>query len=659
MVRMKSLQTKLIAIIAVIVLIALGVLGGLSYWKSREMLYTNIDESVSTLATNSAEQVGLWLGGHKSEVAMLAHSTVVTSGNVEAIVPFMKAVHQANKDYLSITFIQADGTYYDSNGSTGNLSHREYFQRAIKGETVITDPLISVTTGEPFIAIVMPVEANGKIIGCFSGTIKLESISKRINEIKVGQTGYAYVRQKDGLVIIHPDKEVALKKNDLTANDVSPELKELAQAMVNGQSGKVQFTYQGIEKQVAYTPIPGVNWSMGIAVSTAELTAGLQQLTMITLGTTILAVLIGVLLAVLAARRITAPIKELQQLMAKASQGDLTVQATIKSSDEVGQLGESFNAMLASQLSIVQGVKNNAVELTAASEEMAASSEEVSAAANNIAHEVQKVAEAMGAASESSVETAEVLIELSSLIQIAKDKTQSARSNSAITTNAAKDGKATINEVMQSMNTIHVKTVEAEKVITLLSEYSQQIGMINETITGIAKQTNLLALNAAIEAARAGESGRGFAVVAEEVRKLAEQSNKEADNISQLINKITENTGGAVIAMKHSLTEVEVGVEAVSKAEKALENILAAVAETVQHMDGIAKITNDEVASSDKIVQLIESVTQNIETTERDAEAVAAATEEVTATVETIAASAEQTSAMAQNLQNSITIFKV
>ena len=212
---------------------------------------------------------------------------------------------------------------------------------------------------------------------------------------------------------------------------------------------------------------------------------------------------------------------------------------------------------------------------------------------------------------------------------------------------------------MQSMNTIYNKTREAEKVITLLNEYSQQIGMINETITGIANQTNLLALNAAIEAARAGESGRGFAVVAEEVRKLAEQSNAEASNISQLISKITESTDSAVVAMKHSLSEVEVGVEEVNKAGKSLENILLAVAETVSDIDGIARVTDNEVASSEKIVQLIEVVAEDIEGTSREAQEVSAAVEETTSTIETVAASSEQTSAMAQNLHSLITRFKV
>lgn len=373
----------------------------------------------------------------------------------------------------------------------------------------------------------------------------------------------------------------------------------------------------------------------------------------------LLAAAIGMILAFAAARRITAPIKLLETLMAQASAGDLTVRSLVTSQDEIGSLGHSFNGMVAAQRQIIQGVKSSSLELTAAAEEMAASTTNVSSAAGDIAREVQRVAASMSEAARLNLDTSQVLIELSSLIQIAKDKAHSASTNSSLAIQAAQGGKETVSAAMRSMNLIHHKTKEAEQVITLLHEYSQQIGSINETITGIAKQTNLLALNAAIEAARAGESGRGFAVVAEEVRKLAEQSNGEASTISQLIGKITDNTGNAVVAMKDSLCEVESGVRAVGDAEQSLEHILAVVAETVLEVDGIAKITNDEIASSDRIVEMIETMANDIEETEREAQVVAAATEEISASVETLAASSEETSAMAQSLQNDIICFQV
>ena len=396
-----------------------------------------------------------------------------------------------------------------------------------------------------------------------------------------------------------------------------------------------------------------------LLTQTAAMKSDVQARSNNALLVTAVILLFSLALGIWYSRQLAAPVKELQHLMAEASKGNLTIRSSNQAADEIGQLSQSFNTMIEGQMRIVKDVSTSAVELSAASEELAASSEQVSGAANSIANDIQQVASSMSDAAKTSMETSQVLVELSSLIQIAKDKAHSASDKSEITMATAKDGKDTINNAMQSMNTIHAKTIEAERVITLLNDYSQQIGSINETITSIAKQTNLLALNAAIEAARAGESGRGFAVVAEEVRKLAEQSNTEADNISHLITKITDNTQNAVFAMKQSLQEVETGVTAVTAAEQSLEHIMAAVIETVEDVDGIAKITNAEIASSDKIIQLIENVANDIESTERETQSVAAAIQEVTATVETIASTSEETSAMSQSLQNNIIVFQI
>ncbi|HWR44185.1 methyl-accepting chemotaxis protein [Sporomusa sp.] len=478
-------------------------------------------------------------------------------------------------------------------------------------------------------------ELNAKLEEEMIGRARTEATRHLITEIKVLDDKYSEVADKKVIASIkRGNKEEAMRA---LVNELAPLAGELLAKIDEAKKSRKS--------------------SIGQAVAGTVTNA--QQAKSAAIIAATLATIVGIAVAIFAARRITRPIKELQGLMAEASKGNLLVTAAVTTRDEIGQLCESFNTMIASELEIVRAVRNSAVELAAASQQMAASANEVSTASANISEEIQDVARSMVEASDSSTDTAQILVQLSSLIQIAKDKATSATNNSHITVETARGGKAVVTEVKQSMDTIYTKTIEAEKIITLLNKYSQQIGMINETITGIAKQTNLLALNAAIEAARAGEAGKGFAVVADEVRKLAEQSNTEAGSITQLINKIIENTDSAVVAMKHSLAEVEIGVQAVNKADMSLESILAAVAETVSDISGIVRVTEDEIASSDKIVQLIEVVAEDIERTERDAQQVSASTEETTATIETIAASSEQTSAMAQNLQNLISKFQV
>lgn len=380
---------------------------------------------------------------------------------------------------------------------------------------------------------------------------------------------------------------------------------------------------------------------------------------MIMLGITILAAAACIVLGTVIARMVVNPVQKMQQLMDSAGNGDLTVQGEVVSTDETGQLMKAFNAMIQHQAQVVGLVRRAAIELAAGSEEMAASSQQVASTSTDIARNISEVAEEADSSTKSAIETSEVLLQLSSLIQIAKNCAGTSAQDSQATLKAAQDGQATVTETVSRMDNIKIQTVATEELIATLSRYSEQIGQITDTITGIAKQTNLLALNAAIEAARAGEAGRGFAVVAEEVRKLAEHSNEEAEQVAALVRKIAESTAAAVGSTQKSRVEAEYGVEAVQRAGEALERILRAVLGNVKDMQQIVNVTNDEVATSDKIIQLINAVATGIETMSSHAQHVAAATEEITAAVETVASSAEETSAMANELRSAVERFKI
>ncbi|MTV48526.1 HAMP domain-containing protein [Heliobacillus mobilis] len=377
------------------------------------------------------------------------------------------------------------------------------------------------------------------------------------------------------------------------------------------------------------------------------------------LGAILLSTVVSFGLGAWMARLISKPVVDMERLMAKAGSGDLTVFGDVQGMDEIGDLTASFNKMVKSQAAMVEHARKAADELAAGSEETAASAAEVSVAVQEVAQNMQNVAEKSERGTEAVLESSEVLLELSSLIQMAKEKAKQASATSHATMDTAEIGKETVKQTVRRMENINQKAEETGKLMNQLVQFSQEIGVITETITNLANQTNLLALNAAIEAARAGEAGRGFAVVAEEVRKLADQSSQGAAEVSALVQKISASTQATVQATNESRKEVEEGVRVVSEAGKALDNILLAVQETEQAIQGIVKLTEDEVASSDRIVSLINTLATVIDSLAIHVQQVAASTEETTASVETIAASAEESSAMAQELRNLVELFNV
>ncbi|ABZ82925.1 methyl-accepting chemotaxis protein [Heliomicrobium modesticaldum Ice1] len=399
------------------------------------------------------------------------------------------------------------------------------------------------------------------------------------------------------------------------------------------------------------------------AISVATTLEGLskEKVALINTAVTLVVLLLTVIVMYMMVQRfIGKPLEDIVVTVKGLSEGDLTTRVKDKgSADEIGELTALFNQMIENQAKMVGTVRKTAVELAESFEKIATSSDHVSRAASEVADNIQHVARDASTGNGSIADAVQMLHDLSQLIGAAKEQALAAAEKSRLTSQAAESGKDTINETVACMEKIKHKTMETEDHISTLSEYSQQIGMITDTITSLANQTNLLALNAAIEAARAGEMGRGFAVVADEVRKLAEQSNRGAGEVAALVRKIADSTAAAVKAMQQSRSEVEQGACVVNKAGDVLEEILKAVTETVQDVEAIAAMTDREVDKSTRMVEVIQSLHQIIENTAANAEEVAASTEETSAAMETIANSAEKANAMAEELKKTVSRFKV
>ncbi|MBP2626523.1 MAG: methyl-accepting chemotaxis sensory transducer [Firmicutes bacterium] len=390
-----------------------------------------------------------------------------------------------------------------------------------------------------------------------------------------------------------------------------------------------------------------------------ESIAAANSVMMISIVISLLVLLLGIAIAVILTNMIRRPIIGLTAIANQYANGDLRNSVEVTSTDEIGELANSIEIMHKHFVEMISNIRSASEQLAATSEEMAASTEEVTATSGEISSNMQNLAKEADSGNQSMLEASQALVQLSSLIQMAKAKADNTCKNSENTLIAAENGRLKVDESVSKMGNIKNQAEKSSQVIGELNDYSKQISLITDTITNLAKQTNLLALNAAIEAARAGEHGRGFAVVAEEVRKLAEQSDQGAQEITSLVKMVTEKTDVAVAAMTQNVVEVEYGVSTVNEAGIALDRILQAVKQTTAEAREIGDLTSEEVASSEQIVKLIDHLATVIETVATHGEEVSASAEEQSAAMQTVAASAEETSAMAHQLESSVAKFLV
>jgi methyl-accepting chemotaxis protein len=207
------------------------------------------------------------------------------------------------------------------------------------------------------------------------------------------------------------------------------------------------------------------------------------------------------------------------------------------------------------------------------------------------------------------------------------------------------------------MGAVRDSALQATEAIRGLGAKSEQIGGIVATITGIAEQTNLLALNAAIEAARAGDQGRGFAVVAEEVRKLAEESQRAAGSIAGLIAEIQGETARAVEVVEDGARQTEDGVATVEQAREAFLTLGASVQDMGTRVDGIAAAIQQIASSSQQVQADMGEVATVAEESSASSEQVSASTQQTSASTQQIAASAQELARTAEELEQLVGQF--
>jgi len=309
---------------------------------------------------------------------------------------------------------------------------------------------------------------------------------------------------------------------------------------------------------------------------------------------TLLALLVGVLAAVMITRQITGPLRETLAAVEKIASGDLTQHARITRRDELGVLQQGIARMGTTLRELISGIRDGVTQIASAAEELSAVTEQTSAGANSQKVETDQVATAMH--------------EMAATVQEVARNAEQASHAATGADDEARAGDRVVGEAIGQIERLAEDMHRSTEAMNLLQQESQKIGSVMDVIKSVAEQTNLLALNAAIEAARAGEAGRGFAVVADEVRGLAQRTQKSTEEIEALIASLQDGTQQVANAMQGSRTLTDSSVELARKAGASLENITSTVSSIQSMNQQIAAAAEQQSAVAEEISRSILNV---------------------------------------------------
>ena len=625
-----------------------------------------------------------WLGQASSldqsvplidEVVRLAGGTVTV---------FQRMNEQGDMLRVATTVVNKDGnraigTYIPAinpDGKPNPVLAEVLAGKVYKGRAFVVDSWY-ITAYEPIR------NASGTIIGVLYYGVKqenIDSLRQGIMDIVVGKTGYVFVLagsgDEQGTYIVSAkgarDGENIWEAEDASGVKFIQELVTKAAVTTGGSVDYQEYDWENPEKGGVETKVSAVtyfepwDWVIGAGTYYSDYDAALGKVNGSLNGMirnvvlwTVLALIIVVLLANLLAGKISNPIIAASKLAGQVAEGDLRSHLSVSTNDEVGDLVASLNAMNDKLRSIVNSLGEAAGNMAAGSQELAAATDETGRAVTLVSGRITEVVSSSRSTEQTMQQSSESLKQTAQAVQ---GVTHDIEEMASYTAQAAQRGETGKQAADQAATTIQQATESVKKTAGLvesLGSKTQQIAEFITIITGIADQTNLLALNAAIEAARAGEAGRGFAVVAEEVRKLAEESNQAAGNITDLVKGIETEMSTALDAMRQSHQEVDTGAQAVVSASETLAEIVEQVNLLSDKVQSISAAAEQISASTMEVVTSISSVADMARDNVGATEDVSAATEQQSAQAEEISANAMNMAKLASDLQELVAQFKI
>lgn len=677
----KSIMRKMIATFTSIILFTYGIFFCVSIFNSQKLLNKEINNELETKGNEVSEKIEKFLLEQRAKTEATAatvqnafdnmsdedfekvlKNTIVKSKNTLGMgIWFESRAYKYKEYYAPYAFRDGDSiTYMDYSKDAKGYRKEEWYELGMNDEKKAAWSQVYEDTSinKIMVTVTAPMHSGGRFIGVITADVDLTELSNMVDTIKVGEEGRIFIIDGKGDYLADKD-HTKVQENINIKKDTNEGLMSISEEILNGTYKDGSFSDKGVKSKLILKGMDETDWKVGIVLPNKEVNDKTNKLFWSLILVAVVSVFVTIGLIILVTRSIIKRIKAINKLSQTMSEGDLTFNSHIDSSDEIGDMARNFNNMINKLKGVIGkvegqalGVQNAALGMREESDRTYEDTKVIMNAMEEVSCEALKQDEILNTSVRSVGEMNEGIEQITNNVQ---EILEFAQNTDEITKKNAEDMEL----VKENMDRITASTEESAEGIRRLSDMSLKIGEIIQLITGISDQTNLLALNAAIEAARAGDAGRGFAVVAEEVRMLAEQSSVAAKDISELIGNVQEEVSKVNSTMSRETEIVRAGSGLVEKSERAFVNIKESVNDIFEKINGISAVTEELYATSSTVYSQMENVSEISRSTINQTEEAVDKVINLKDSMKNVKTSADELNDMSVEIKRAMEFFKI
>ncbi|WP_369283501.1 methyl-accepting chemotaxis protein [Oscillibacter sp. GMB15532] len=643
---MKYLKNKLLLYISLLLaftILSLTTISSILYYKSS---MAQEEDTSSALVSAYSQGLNIVMESYRNAIQAVAARGELTDPELssQALQQYLtQEAKQNGFNYLAVTDAQGNNTRGVS------LAEQTFFQQAKSGQAYISSPALnSAQELVLYVAAAIP-GSNQLLYGEFPYTV----FSDVLNQIKIGENGYAFGINADGYTVLHPDtNSIANPVNYFELAEKDPSYAPTAamfKRMISGETGIGYSYYNGVRRMVGFTPLDGPEgWSIAVTRPLTQVEQNAKITLAFCVGTGLVLLFLSIIFTRIFSQMITRPIVLATRRLELLEQGDLQTEVEhVKGKDEgarlmtaiqntihglqtyIGDISDILHSVAEKDLTVTSSVaySGDFVSIQTALEKIVQSLngtlEQISQSTAQVRSGAEQVALGGQNLAENSSEQASAAERVENSLEFVANQIQETAHHSESMQNMTQTA-------LQETQTGREKMQKMLDAMQSIDDFTTKIQAIIHYIDDIAAQTNILALNAAVEAARAGESGKGFSVVADEVRQLASKSAEAAKNSAELIDS--------------TLASVETGKQTAEGAALAFQRIV--------------EQTSSVGALVDEVTKSLGSQSQSVSELSEGVRLISNATQANSATAEESAATSEELLGQMQMLDDMVSEFK-